>query len=362
MPKLRKKFGTDLSHSKTVRVIKYLLSLCVTTLGVLLLFEVFIRLFVYGTGPKYVFDPDLGYANGAGTTIFNGVEGFGTVHFIADGEIATPYSEGKDVVVLGDSHTIAVQVNDTKNYASVAEELLHKEGYSLDLHNYGVMGNRMPDYIYLASDVKQRYHPKILVVQLSVDDFWGNSFDPNQPSYFAVASDGSLIIKHNVPIRKHIAFVESLNQFSALTNYAYERLFRMSNQIVRQKGNADNNYNIVLHQPKQVDTDLVKMELRALIEAYPGIPIIIVMLPSTPRIQNSDILFQETDYQVVIEIIQSITGLYLVNPSLLFNNLVSEGKFPRGFSNTAPGISHLNEDGHRIVGQLLAQALEKIVR
>jgi lysophospholipase L1-like esterase len=364
---LRNELETDKYQfeSKFTRVIKYLFFLGITTLGVLLLFEIFIRLFVYGAGPKYIFDPDLGYVYGAGTKIFNGVEGFGLIHFVANGEIATPYSGGKNIVTLGDSHTIAIQVDDVNNYVSVAEKILHEDGYYADLHNYGVMGNRMPDYVYLASRVKQQYYPEIMVIQLTVDDFFGSSFASDQPSYFAVSSDGTLMLKHNRPTKKHIAFIEALNRYSALTTFAYERLYRISNLMGRKenKQGNQNKQDSASLLPDHTSVEMMKMELQALVDAYPDIPIVIVLLPFTPRIQDSDILFQENDYyKILAKTIQNTEGLYLVDPSFEFNDLVLEGKFPRGFSNTISGTAHLNMDGHQIVGRLLAQTLKQLIR
>jgi len=51
-----------------------------------------------------------------------------------------------------------------------------------------------------------------------------------------------------------------------------------------------------------------------------------------------------------------------VDPLPEFQKVTVEGTLPRGFPNTALGIGHLNSNGHAVVGQLLAEQIEAILR
>ena len=75
-----------------------------------------------------------------GTIVRWGKEGFGTTRYSGDGEIATPFDEGMEVPVLGDSHTEAWQVDDRDKYVSIAETLLWQRHLRVNLRNLGLGG------------------------------------------------------------------------------------------------------------------------------------------------------------------------------------------------------------------------------
>jgi len=69
------------------------------------------------------------------------------------------------VVVIGDSHTEALQVDDAAKFVSVAETELRRRWQLIDLDNLGFSG-RIADYIRLGPAVMSRYRPVAVVIQL----------------------------------------------------------------------------------------------------------------------------------------------------------------------------------------------------
>jgi hypothetical protein len=55
--------------------------------------------------------------------------------------------------------------------------------------------------------------------------------------------------------------------------------------------------------------------------------------------------------------------IILVDPLPEFQQLALSGHLPMGFFNSAqPGLGHLNRRGHEILGELLAQTIEEVVK
>jgi hypothetical protein len=53
----------------------------------------------------------------------------------------------------------------------------------------------------------------------------------------------------------------------------------------------------------------------------------------------------------------------LVDPLPEFQKLALSGNLPMGFSNsTQPGEGHLNRNGHEVLGKLLAETIEAVVK
>ena len=69
----------------------------------------------------------------------------------------------------------------------------------------------------------------------------------------------------------------------------------------------------------------------------------------------------DSEYQRFLAMIRStirrFPGWEVVNPLPAFRSLVERRTLPRGFANSQPGTGHLNAVGHRVVGNLLADAL-----
>ncbi|MDO9300398.1 MAG: hypothetical protein Q7T89_03405, partial [Anaerolineales bacterium] len=113
----------------------------------LLILEVVIRIFIIKPAYEH-FVPGLGIVAVDNAVTVWGVEGYGVTHYLSNGEISTPYQSEISVVVLGDSYTEAVQVNDDQKFVSVAENVLQERGLKMDLHNLGASGRSIADYVY----------------------------------------------------------------------------------------------------------------------------------------------------------------------------------------------------------------------
>ncbi len=330
---------------------KYVLQLFLWTIGVLIVLELILRIFVYRPVPRYVNDPVWGRRPAGGSIVFWAIEGNGTTHYVADGEISTPYSGGDNIVVLGDSHTEAWQVNDDEKYVSVAERELHQSNSPVDLRNLGFANGSIADYVYLAPFVISQYHPKLVVIQLSDNDFWGNSgFDATRTNYFVQDSNGQVEIRH-IPLLSSDPWYMPIRGL-AIAAYAYNRLQTIQELQLENTIPSPSTDSQVLLDEHNIE------QLQALSTAYSRIPTIVIVLPYNPKIVNDHIEFLDPFQQEILGQLRKFDSFTLLDPSLAFTDLAKRGIFPRGFANTQPGVGHLNPQAHKILGQLLADLIK----
>ncbi|MCB0193211.1 MAG: hypothetical protein KDJ65_14800 [Anaerolineae bacterium] len=94
--------GTATSHldsgnklrQQFISISRYIFSVGLWILVVLLIIEVFLRIFVETPPATYAYDPNWGWQPAAGNTIVWGTEGFGHTYYSDHGELATPYDIG----------------------------------------------------------------------------------------------------------------------------------------------------------------------------------------------------------------------------------------------------------------------------
>jgi hypothetical protein len=108
--------------------------------------------------------------------------------------------------------------------------------------------------------------------------------------------------------------------------------------------------------------ELAKSQMNLLIDASQGVPLIIVLLPSAPYISGGKIEMTDPAHERLKDVIEQFPEVTIVDPLPEFQQLASLGYLPRGFFNSAPGEGHLNEDGNKIVGRLLAKSIEQVLK
>ena len=332
-------------------------------LGVaLILVELGLRLLIESPPVRYGYNDDWGYYPEQGTFIVWGSEGYGINRFGTYGEQTTPHNEGANIVVLGDSHTESHQVNSAQNFVSIAENILVEDGLNYNLRNHGKAYSSVADYIYLAPVIEDIYAPELIVIQLSVQDFFKHEvYDKNKVNHFISVEDPSagespLQLVHNPPpFNDHWLGKIMQNTVLLVQGTKQKRLlFDGTNNAPTAGGAA---------KSSQVATDVIDTQLEMLQEAYEGSEVIIILLPYTPLIRESEVVFEEEEFVSLLNYFEKYPEWHLVNPTNVFDQIYEDsGRLPRGFSNSSPGTGHLNTYGHEAVGILLAEKIEEALR
>lgn len=341
MPAVKKRAQTY----RTAYFLRYIAQSVMWTLFVIGIFELILRL-IFGYNAGFVYEKIWGQVPIAGSMRVWGKEGYGITHYLVHGEIKTPFDDGTmSVVVLGDSHTEALQVSDDDKFVSVAETYLRSKGNAVNLHNLGKSGNSIPDYIYFAPIIKKYYNPDIIIVQLTSQDFLGNNggdaFDSNRRNYFAVTDSGVIELIHedqsfetsfytNITQGSMIYTVGRINFLQIIDNV------NKKNEIGAQFQPVDSVDSLILPAAR-LDEQL--MLLKA---AYSDCKVILLILPYSPKIEGDKFEFNSVEDQKIIASAEKIGGFYVVYPQSEFYELISQGHLPRGFMNSRPGTGHLN--------------------
>lgn len=313
---------------------------------------------------------------GLNSTVLWGKEGYGLTRYKRWGEIQTPISDrnrDNDLMVLGDSHTEALQVGDDFKFVSVAETVLRGRGHDYDLHNLGRSGLAMADYVSWIPPYKEIFRPKAIAVQLQLGDFV-ESFDEGQFNKFAFNDDGGLDLLRVFDFspefdqrqrRQHYIYSQILflgrERWNAMWKPTGGGLEETAAQDDPGRGVGSNPDSAV--DPGAFDSNLAVKQMDLLLEASGDVPLIVVLLPNTPRISGENIVLEDPNHALLKEFLaQYYPNVVTVDPLPEFQRLTREGYLPRGFFNSLPGEGHLNIQGHRIVGELLANAFEQVLR
>jgi hypothetical protein len=316
--------------------------------------------------PEISYEKDWEVVPLAGSIRFWGKEGFGVTHYLSHGEIATPFDDGTiSVVVLGDSHTEALQVADNVKYVSIAETKIRNDGEFVNLHNLGVSGDSLPDYIYFAPVIKQDYNPDIVVIQLGPQDFYGEdggeSFDPTNRNYFVINADDGLELRHPEQRAKSGLYNKLVSRI-IVYSFGWERISRITEKM-NEKPNTDGE-----PSPARGNDDTIlpasrlDEQLQLLRDAYAGLKVILLLLPDSPNINGGVLNFDDAEYQKLLSSAEKNGQFYIVNPQSEFDQIAALGILPRGFINSSlAGSGHFNETGHTILGELLAEKILEIL-
>jgi lysophospholipase L1-like esterase len=335
---------------------------------------------------------------GAHTFILWGKEGYGLTRYDRWGAIQTPYHDNKkdnNVIVLGDSQTECLQVSDNLKFVSVAETLLRRDGYNADLHNLGRSGLAVADYVSWIPPFRSIFRPKAIVVQLTHNDFF-ESFEEGQFNRFILEDNsldlfhvydlsGGFVQKARKKYRIGIEIEELGRQRWLLMRASFAESGGMSVMDEPFSRTANGNSNAVFDEtplsqtmnlqesPVEIPAEqiadtsvfdplLADLQIELLLEASEGVPLVVVLLPSAPYISGDGIEMDDPRHQQLVEFMKRYPEVTVVDPLPAFQELAFNGRLPRGFFNSVPGTGHLNGDGNRIVGQLLAQAIGQVLK
>lgn len=330
--------------------IRYLSSVIGWAALFLILTELFIRLFFFSSLEleKY-------------TVEIWGTEGYGISLYLPSGEVATPYDDGKKIVVMGDSFTVARQVSHYQKYVAVAEELLRQRGLRLDLRNLSLGNTSMPYRISAAPKILKKYQPELVVLQTSYTDFMVEGFDPASSVYFQFDEAG------NISVEKHSTKDQEVE--NSFWGKSFLKQFSTWRYLETVQTNRTEAAGTVSAQPfdnpglKMDKDELLIKETDLLLSTYQNIPLIFIVLPTRFDYSGGAARIIPTpNEQWLVEHLSAHPGWSVIYPVEEFNALLAQGYSPYGFGNSKPFSGHMNADGNRVLGTILAGTIEKILK
>jgi len=355
LPPLVARIGAQRLESRA-RYVQRAAAWCVLPL---LFFEIFLRVYLYIPVLWNVNTNWFGPVPAEGSFVLLGNEGFALTHYSKLGEIRTPYDSGATILFVGDSRTEAKQVSDAEKFSSVAETLLHQRGVAVNARNLGEGGRAMADYVTYLPMYKELYAPAAIVIQVSENDF-NESFSPGKENYFRL-DGGKIDIVHKYETRApfEVDSRRTLNLYPMVARQAlrqFELIFPGLPSAAGDDAEAETS-------GEQAAEERIRQQLDLLLDAAGGTPLIFVLAPSVPAIKDGAIVTADASYERFRQIITRHSGSTVVDPLPRFQELAKQGYFPVGFFNSAqPDRGHLNRHGNRVLGELLADAIEEVLR
>ena len=313
--------------------------------------EILVRITIYNPSLYVVNINFLGEVPAENGMVLYAKEGFAWTRYEKYREVSTPLHGTDHILILGDSYAEALQVPIENKYASVAERMLHEKNKAIDIHNFGRGGSAMADYVSFVPILKSIYPFKVIVVQINNIDFI-ESFQPEKINYF-IKKDGGIDLVHRKDLSAGVITTSDkrINLYSVAMDLAYTRL-----KLIQEIKNTSS------ASTKEFNLELAQQQLDKLVKACDGVPLVLVLLPDTPKISGDQIINSGPEYETLKKLLSNNPGITVVDPLPEFQKLGKKGYFPRGFFNsTIPGNGHLNVKGNEIVGRLLAEAIEKVL-
>ena len=340
----------------------------------LVLFEGMVRTFIYSPRPQ-VYDRHLGEVPAPGSTWVNGREGLGHIHWNQQG------IRGRDlpaagagkvhrIVVMGDSFTEAEGVNDNQTYCARLEDRLSQRlRQDVWVGNCGRPALDAADYLYYLPAFEKRFHPELIVITYNLSDFRVSKhlicgvtaqFDPAaafghglivQP--LSQSKEDALLDK-NAP-RPVARLAHGLIDHSGLALYGAARLYAMHwRKWAKDKFITQVDQIATVEQMERYFASMIAISKTPIACAY--------VAPRNPISESNNHWDQITERRLMIATAR-LKIPYVDSSGAFRQYFARTGQPANGFSNTVegPGIGHLNAEGHRVVAETMAPAIERLL-
>lgn len=341
----------------------------ISAIAAILIWNIIISIFIY-KNDGLSRDLDMGPRYKPNTVIVNGTEGYGNNKFDNLGfnnEYIDLNKHDKRIIVLGDSHTEATQVNRSQNFCSILQSKM-KNNY--EVLNLGISGNSVAEYIYYADKYLKIFNPDYVIIQVTGDDFFSDATNSSKRLYIKNDNVNSIEILENkdVVINKTKLFKDKYLNFPIITYMYNFKINQLKNSLLYPNQNNQTNEKVVADEESlnyEKNRILVNWEINKLKELY-GSKLIILYLPSTPNIIDNQVEYVNKNELKSKKLIEEYSVLEKI-PSIDLNdefiNLYKQyGIFPRGFNNTTPGNGHLNQYGHEVVAEKVYKYFNDIMK
>jgi lysophospholipase L1-like esterase len=291
-----------------------------------------------------------------------GYEGYAVTRYAENGEVRSPFTDGRSVVVLGDSTTKGAEVPDSQKYVNRTEEVLRERGVKADLHNLGLAERSIADSVYQAPAVIEAYAPEVVVVQANLNAF-EISLEADRTNHFVFGADGNVQLVHRDVIpdatRHNIVASSGLLSFVAY-RWQFVRASLVTGYPFLFPNEPPDDSVVISRQ-----AEMLAM-LNALREAYPNSKIVILVISQVPKVpleRAQPVSWSSHEDDLLVAGLRQLNWVTVVYPSPAFQQRFNQDRvLPRGFFNSPPNLGHLNEYGNEAVASVLADALEALLR
>jgi len=262
-------------------------------------------------------------------------------------------------LVLGDSYTEALMVDDEDVFTHRLERLSERDAFGAPVLNLGRSGASAADYVALAPRYRALFSPRWTIVQLGIDDLGDDAWKTDKP-HFARRENGRLaaVAEFALPSR-FWDLARPLRDHFTLANYGVIRFEEFLHAAAAEPP-LFHAGNLTAEKPGPPPDPSVRYpvlaELELLAAAYDGritflmLPEFDLARPSEPRSETERLWLRTCAEH----------GWSCVNLRDVFPVFAARYESPFGFSNTAWNRGHMNAAGHRAAALLLHVEMLKL--
>ena len=281
-------------------------------------------------------------------------EGIAHSHFALDGTRLTgapPLPDALSVLIVGDSHVEANQVQDIATMGAELERQLRRSSERWNVLQYGWSGADVPDYIFEADVLMQRFRPDRVVVVLTSGDFAAV-----QSARVALREvNGRAVVEpvvRDASPGRPASYARPLPWIFRHSGLLYASLVRFTLDIrprlaARRAG--------TVASATAVGAQRIPTLVKGLKEAYADR----VLLLYVPKQPSRALEMPEVEERELLSWCASESIDCASLRSRMIEASTTERQLSRGFNNTAPGQGHLNEIGHRIAADAIVAWIHK---
>lgn len=261
-----------------------------------------------------------------------------------------PLQEGeRNILVLGDSYTQAMQVSDEVAFPQHLNDLL---GEHTKVINAGREGASPADYIALAEYNKDTFNPDEVIVQLNEADFTRDLLSDKQTFYYEETTRG-FNLRENKTVVSSNELASRFANLQSLLNFSVVRIALEHVEALRASKTHSTN-EAVQTTPQQTDGSLECFIVSELKKAYRQ-PILLY-IPEIDYFSPDYALSHATEQELAKAARELGVTFISLRPDYiaLYRN---RHRPAHGFTNTQPGTGHINPLGHEVAAERLAQVL-----
>ncbi len=310
--------------------------------------------------------PVLGRITKAGIAV-QGAEGFSRTRINSLGmreeNILPKRANEYRILMLGDSFTKGIHVADDKTYTYLTQKILRSKCSSnIRAINAGRDGASPAFYLHLASFYKSLIKPDSVTIQLrngNIEDM----LDDKKQFYVRQQKKAFTTVYNQNALSDNLLsqiFLHKFPQLSFMLEYSVLRIGGKNLQeiISGHRLNTDESAPPLKQSSLNTENALIDWTVKDLSNKYSK-----ALLLYIPDLNYGNLAEPPSNVEVSLTNSANKQGVNFINMRQDFVQYYQTHHQPAfGFNNTVPGKGHINETGHALIAERLADYLERILK
>lgn len=289
-----------------------------------------------------------------------GTEGFAWGKTDSNGfnNISSEHSIKPEVLIMGTSHTEALNVLQNESYAYRFNELSEQNGMELDAYNIGISGHNITICLNNFESALEEFEPsKYVVMEVTTTELTENEINQVLNSTVKTIHSSAnpiLVFLQKIPfLRRVYSQIDNLGVEVKSDNNGTEKERKTLPAAVQSADDKNNSYEDALN------TLLERIGKAA---ESKGIKLIIVHHSKLQFDESGNVIPQlSSEKSEIFKTVCSRNGIEIFDMYDAFAEYYNEThRLPYGFINTAVGVGHLNKYGHKVIADELFKLIAEL--